>query len=226
MDKKRKFRNHGVPKGNNHQNINKNMDETAKINNPEEAVASPADNVEEVAPEEVETLDNFDAVESGEENEPSLEEQQAKEIEDLKAKLEKEKKEYLFLMAEFDNFRKRTLKEKSEIIKNAGENVFKGLLPIVDDMERGIKASESATDVESVREGLVLIYNKLIKYMEQNGVKQYADGDDTFDADRHEAITAIPVQDEAQKGKILDTIEKGYTINDKVLRHAKVVVGQ
>lgn len=226
MDKKRKFRNHGAPKGNNHQNINKNMDETAKINNPEEAVASPADNVEEVAPEEVETLDNFDAVESGEENEPSLEEQQAKEIEDLKAKLEKEKKEYLFLMAEFDNFRKRTLKEKSEIIKNAGENVFKGLLPIVDDMERGIKASESATDVESVREGLVLIYNKLIKYMEQNGVKQYADGDDTFDADRHEAITAIPVQDEAQKGKILDTIEKGYTINDKVLRHAKVVVGQ
>lgn len=226
MDKKRKFRNHGAPKGNNHQNINKNMDETAKINDTEEAIASPADNVEEMAPDEVETLDNFDAVESGEENEPSLEEQQAKEIEDLKAKLEKEKKEYLFLMAEFDNFRKRTLKEKSEIIKNAGENVFKGLLPIVDDMERGIKASESATDVESVREGLVLIYNKLIKYMEQNGVKQYADGEDTFDADRHEAITAIPVQDEAQKGKILDTIEKGYTINDKVLRHAKVVVGQ
>ena len=149
-----------------------------------------------------------------------------KKIEELQAQLEKEKKEYLFLMAEFDNFRKRTLKEKSEIIKNAGENVFKGLLPIVDDMERGIKASESATDVESVREGLVLIYNKLIKYMEQNGVKQYTDGDDTFDADRHEAITAIPVQDEAQKGKILDTIEKGYTINDKVLRHAKVVVGQ
>ena len=179
-----------------------------------------------------EILDNFDAIESGEEQpdaetmevtpEPSAEEQ----IEKLREELEKEKKEYLFLMAEFDNFRKRTLKEKSEIIKNAGEKVFKGLLPIVDDMERGIKASESATDVATVREGLILIYNKLIKFMEANGVKAYDEGDDTFDADRHEAITAVPVQDEAQKGKILDTIEKGYTINDKVLRHARVVVGQ
>lgn len=184
----------------------------------------------------VEILDNFDAVEDGDEtaSEPSEEQQETadeesspeKEIEDLKAQLEKEKKEYLFLMAEFDNFRKRTLKEKSEIIKNAGEKVFKGLLPIVDDMERGIKASENATDVQTVRDGLILIYNKLVKYMEANGVKAYDEGDDTFDAERHEAITAVPVADESQKGKILDTIEKGYTINDKVLRHARVVVGQ
>lgn len=180
--------------------------------------------------EQPQILDNFDAVEDGEET-PSSETQQdesspEREVEDLKAQLEKEKKEYLFLMAEFDNFRKRTLKEKSEIIKNAGEKVFKGLLPIVDDMERGIKASENATDVQTVRDGLILIYNKLVKFMEANGVKAYDEGDDTFDADRHEAITAVPVQEENQKGKILDTIEKGYTINDKVLRHARVVVGQ
>ena len=93
-------------------------------------------------------------------------------------------------------------------------------------MERGIKASEDATDVATVREGLVLIYNKLVKFMEANGVKAYPEDEDTFDADRHEAITAVPVPDENQKGKILDTIEKGYTINDKVLRHARVVVGQ
>lgn len=201
------------------------VNEEIKVNNsPTEDTAGA-----EVVDTQPEILDNFDAVEDGEETaDPSAVEGIApeKEIEELKAQLEKEKKEYLFLMAEFDNFRKRTLKEKSEIIKNAGEKVFKGLLPIVDDMERGLKASENATDVQTVREGEVLVYNKLVKFMEANGVKAYDDGDDTFDAERHEAITAVPVQDENQKGKILDTIEKGYTINDKVLRHARVVVGQ
>ena len=200
--------------------------------NPSEETAQQVNQMVE-GEDEPQIVDNFDAVEDGDETiladaedspeQPLTPEQ---EIENLKAEVEKEKKEYLFLMAEFDNFRKRTLKEKSEIIKNAGEKVFKGLLPIVDDMERGIKASETATDVQTVRDGLILIYNKLIKYMEANGVKAYDESDDTFDADRHEAITAVPVPDEAQKGKILDTIEKGYTINDKVLRHARVVVGQ
>ena len=149
-----------------------------------------------------------------------------KKVEDLEKQLEKEKKEYLFLMAEFDNFRKRTLKEKSEIIKNAGENVLKGLLPIMDDFERGIKASENATDSDSVKEGMNLIYNKLKKYLNSNGVKELDPDDDTFDTEKHEAISVVPVPDEDKKGKILDTVEKGYTINDKVLRHAKVVVGQ
>lgn len=191
-------------------------------------------NEETVGDSRHEILDNFDAVEDGDENldvaqEESLsteEKSPEKEIENLKVQIEKEKKEYLFLMAEFDNFRKRTLKEKSEIIKNAGEKVFQGLLPIVDDMERGIKASENATDVQTVRDGLILIYNKLVKFMEANGVKAYNETEDIFDAERHEAITAVPVQNESQKGKILDTVEKGYTINDKVLRHARVVVGQ
>ncbi len=149
-----------------------------------------------------------------------------KENEELCAQVEKEKKEYLFLMAEFDNFRKRTLREKSELIKNAAESAFKGLLPVVDDFERALKASESSDDAVAMREGMELIYKKLKKYMEQNGVKEMDPEDRDFDADRHEAISAVPVPDEAQKGKILDTVEKGYTINDKVLRHAKVVVGQ
>lgn len=147
-------------------------------------------------------------------------------VSDLEDQVAKEKKEYLFLMAEFDNFRKRTLKEKSEIIKNAGENVFKGLLPIMDDFERAIKASEDSSDCGTIKEGVVLIYNKLKKYLSQNGVKEIDPTDDTFDTEKHEAISAVPVPDESKKGKILDTVEKGYTINDKVLRHAKVVVGQ
>ena len=148
------------------------------------------------------------------------------EVEDLRSQLEKEKKEYMFLMAEFDNFRKRTLREKSELIKNAAESAFKGLLPIVDDFERALKATEGVSDAGAVREGMELIYKKLKKYMEQNGVREMDPEDRDFDADRHEAISAVPVPDESLKGKILDTVEKGYTINDKVLRHAKVVVGQ
>lgn len=166
--------------------------------------------------------ENDEATEEVAEGAVSLEDENAR----LKEELEKEKREYLFLMAEFDNFRKRTLKEKSELIKNAGESAFKGLLPIVDDFERALKATENTEDVASVREGMELIYKKLKKYMEQNGVKEMDPEDRDFDADKHEAISVVPVPDESQKGKILDTIEKGYTINDKVLRHAKVVVGQ
>lgn len=148
------------------------------------------------------------------------------EVAKLKEEVAKEKKEYLFLMAEFDNFRKRTLKEKSELIRNGAESAFKGLLPIVDDFERALKASEGSDDAASLREGMELIYKKLKKFMEQNGVKEMDPEDKTFDSDKHEAISVVPVPDEEMKGKILDTVEKGYTINDKVLRHAKVVVGQ
>ncbi len=149
-----------------------------------------------------------------------------KQVESLTADVAKEKKEYMFLMAEFDNFRKRTLREKSDLIKNAGENVLKGLLPIVDDFERGLQAAENSSDSQGVKEGMELIYNKLKKYMEQNGVKEMDPADDTFDTERHEAISVIPVPDESKKGKIIDTVSKGYMLNDKVLRHAKVVVGQ
>lgn len=147
-------------------------------------------------------------------------------VAELEEQVAKEKKEYLFLMAEFDNFRKRTLKEKSELIKNAAEQSLKGMLPIIDDFERGLKAGDDATDVQSVKEGMELIYNKFKKYLEQNGVKEIDPEDRDFDTEKHEAISVVPVPDEAQKGKILDTVQKGYTINGKVMRHAKVVVGQ
>lgn len=204
---------------------NKNNQNTKENAKPEEAIReevmrtsdSDETRIDDVTPE----ASDEEAAEA--EDEVNILENKVSELED---ELAKEKKEYLFLMAEFDNFRKRNLKEKSEIIKNAGENVFKGLLPILDDFERAIKASESSEDSSSIKEGVVLIYNKLKKYLSQNGVKEMDPADDTFDTEKHEAISVVPVPDEEKKGKILDTIEKGYTINDKVLRHAKVVVGQ
>ena len=149
-----------------------------------------------------------------------------KQLQDAEDKLAKEKKEYLFLMAEFDNFRKRTVKEKSELIKNAAENVLKGLLPIVDDFERGLEASAKSDDPASVRQGMELIYQKLVKFLAANGVKPIESNGKPFDAEYHEAIAMVPVTDESQKGIVIDTPSKGYTINDKVLRHAKVAVGQ
>lgn len=172
--------------------------------------------------EEGEVMDDIEAID--EENQtPELE----AEVLELNRQLEEEKKKYLLLYADFDNFRKRSLREKAELIKNGGEQAFKGLLPTLDDFERGLDAAhkDEKADPQTV-EGFQLIYNKLKKYLEQNGVKEFEDADDTFDADRHEAISAIPAPSEDKKGKILDTVQKGYTINGKVLRHAKVVVGQ
>ena len=166
--------------------------------------------------------ENDEATEEVAEGAVSLEDENAK----LKEELEKEKREYLFLMAEFDNFRKRTVKEKGELIKNASESVLKGLLPIVDDFERGLDASAKIDDPAEIRKGMELIYQKLIKYLEQNGVKAIESTGNQFDAEIHEAIAMVPVQDESQKGIVIDTPTKGYTLNDKVLRHAKVVVGQ
>lgn len=193
-----------------------NMEEDKNINSEEQMQNAPQDDAVVVDDINATPAEEVADVEVSSENE----------IEKLKEEVAKEKKEYLFLMAEFDNFRKRTLKEKSELIKNAAESAFKGLLPIVDDFERALKASETTEDANALKEGMELIYKKLKKYMEQNGVKEMDPDDKDFDADKHEAISVVPVPDESQKGKILDTVEKGYTINDKVLRHAKVVVGQ
>lgn len=199
---------------NNRQNPEK-VDENVAVN-PEAREAEAAEleaedeaSVEEVIPEESEEVDSLE-----------------KKLQETEEKLEKEKKEYLFLMAEFENFRKRTMKEKADLIKNGGEKVLKGILPILDDFERGIKASADATDAKAVLEGMELIYNKLRNYLEQNGVKEMDPADDVFDTEKHEAISVVPVPDDDKKGKILDTVQKGYTLNGKVLRHAKVVVGQ
>jgi len=140
--------------------------------------------------------------------------------------LEKEKKEYLFLMAEFDNFRKRTIRERGELIKNASEKSLQGILPIIDDFERGLDAIKDTSDAEAVKEGMRLIYNKLIKYLSDNGVKEIISTGAPFDTELHEAVAMIPATNDEEKGLVKETIQKGYMINDKVLRHAKVVVSQ
>lgn len=159
--------------------------------------------------------------------EETIEQKLHKELEETKQALEKEKKEYLFLMAEFDNYRKRVVKEKGELIRNGAEKAMKGILPVVDDFERGLAATKDAVDAAAVREGMKLIYNKFVKYLAENGVKAMETPAGTvFDADIHEAVAMVPVADDSQKDKIIETVQTGYMLNDKVLRHAKVVVGQ
>lgn len=148
------------------------------------------------------------------------------ELDAARAEIEKEKKEYLFLMADFDNFRKRVMREKADLLKNAGERVISGLLPIVDDFERGLAAAAEAKDAEAVRQGMEMIYQKLVRYLESQGVKAMDSNGADFDPDLHEAIATVPAPTPGQKGKVLDTTQKGYMLNDKVLRHAKVAVGE
>lgn len=167
------------------------------------------------------------SAEQAEATEGAAEEQQPVDpLEQAKAELEKAKNEYLFLLAEFDNFRKRTIRERAELIKNAGEKAMEGILPVVDDFERAIQAGETTDDIDALREGITLIYNKFMKYLESNGVKPIESTGADFNTEYHEAVTTFPAPDESQKGKVIDTVQKGYMINDKVLRHSKVVVGQ
>ena len=154
------------------------------------------------------------------------EEELEKELETAQETIEEQKDKYLRLSAEFDNYRKRTMKEKAELIMNGGEKSLSSILPVVDDFERAIKTMETATDVQAVKEGVELIYNKFMATLAQNGVKVIETKDQPLNTDYHEAIAVIPAPSEAQKGKILDCVQTGYTLNDKVLRHAKVVVGE
>ncbi len=183
---------------------------------------------EELQQEETQTEAQNAEVESqnAEEEQPAKEETPEDKIAALQAELEKSQKEYLFLMAEFDNYRKRTVKEKAELIKNGGEKAMLGLLPVIDDFERAIDAIDKSSDVEGLKEGVDLIYNKFMKYLESQQVKPMESTGTDFDADIYEAVTTFPTPDESMKGKVIDTVQKGYTINEKVLRHAKVVVGQ
>ena len=154
------------------------------------------------------------------------EEKLAQELEKANAEIEDQKDKYLRLSAEFDNYRKRTMKEKAELILNGGEKSISSILPIVDDFERALKNMETATDVAAVKEGVELIYNKFMTGLGQNGGKVIETKEQPLDTDYHEAIAVIPAPDEALKGKILDCVQTGYTLNDKVIRHAKVVVGE
>lgn len=133
---------------------------------------------------------------------------------------------YIRLSADFDNFRKRTMREKMELIKTASEDTLVSILPVIDDFERAIKAMENVTEVVPVKEGVVLIYNKFNETLAQKGLKPIDAQNQEFNTDLHEAITKIPVPDESLKGKVVDVIQKGYMLQDKVVRFAKVVVGE
>ena len=138
------------------------------------------------------------------------------------AELEKER---LYKQAEFDNYRKRIIKEKAELILNGGRKVLEAMLPVIDDLERALQHMEKAEDVEAVKEGVDLIYKKFLKVMEAQGVKQMDTKDADFNTDFHEAVTQFPTPSDELKGKVIDCTEKGYMLNDTVLRFAKVVVG-
>jgi molecular chaperone GrpE len=146
--------------------------------------------------------------------------------EDPQAKYNELNDRYLRLYSEFDNFRKRTSKEKLDLIKTAGEDIYKSLLPVIDDFERAIKATQNVQDDDPVKQGILLIYNKLKNTLTAKGLEAFESVGKPFDADQHEAITNIPAQSEDLKGKVVDEVEKGYLLNGKVIRYAKVIVGQ
>jgi molecular chaperone GrpE len=146
--------------------------------------------------------------------------------EELQEKLDAANDKYLRLYSEFDNYRRRTIKERLELSKTASVDVIVDLLPVLDDFERAIKSSEESTDCEAVKEGVKLIYNKMKSGLEKKGLKPIEAIGSGFDTDFHEAITQIPAPSEKEKGKVIDEIERGYLLNDKVIRFSKVVIGQ
>ena len=148
------------------------------------------------------------------------------ELAELQKKYDELNNSHLRLMAEFDNYRKRTLREKSELIKNGGENALTQLLPVVDDFERALQNIHKAEDLTGVTEGVDLIYNKFVSYLASQGVKAMEVVGKPFDLDQSEAIATIPAPEEGLKGKVLDCVQTGYLLNEKVIRHAKVVVGE
>ncbi len=147
-------------------------------------------------------------------------------IAELSAKLEELSDKHLRLQAEFDNFRRRTIKEKAELIKSGGESVLVNILPVVDDFERALDSLKNIPDEDTGKQGTKLIYNKFIDFLKQNNIKEIEAKNQDFDVDLHEAITKIPAPDETLKGKVVDVVQKGYLLNDKVIRFAKVVIGE
>ncbi len=213
------------------------MDKKEKINIDDEQVkassesaaekekeSEKAENQDNTATEEAEEKQDTEAEENAADTDKENEEKDPlaealKEIEILKDK-------YLRSVAEFDNYRKRTLKEKTELILNGSEKAVQAFLPIIDDMERAIENAEKTDDIEVIREGMKLIHQKTNKTMESLGVKEIKTEDADFDTDYHEAVAMVPGMSDDKKGKVLDCVQKGYTLNDKVIRHAKVAVGQ
>ena len=158
--------------------------------------------------------------------EQTVEEQLTNMLEEAQQMVREEKDKYLRLSAEFDNYRKRTLKEKAELIKNGGEKTLTAILPVLDDFERALKNMETSEETKAMKEGVELIFNKFQKILGQEGLQKIETEGKEFDTDFHEAIALIPAPSEDLKGKILDCVQTGYMLNEKVIRHAKVAVAQ
>ncbi|WP_311416056.1 nucleotide exchange factor GrpE [Hoylesella shahii] len=169
---------------------------------------------------------NKDEANEPQEQPQAAEEDNSTEEEKITQQLEELKDKYLRTVAEFDNFKRRTLKEKTELILNGGEKAITAILPIIDDMERAIENAHKQECVDAVEEGWELIYKKLLSTLEGMGVKKIEVENKDFDVDFHEAVAMVPGMGDDKKGKIIDCVQTGYTLNDKVIRHAKVAVGQ
>ena len=181
---------------------------------------APVEETDKEAEEESDTSeDNGTPAEDAEEEEKNPLEKAQEEIAELKDK-------WLRSVAEFDNYRKRTLKERTELILNGGEKFITAILPVLDDMERAIANGEKTDDPEVLREGMTLIYQKFMKTLEAQGVSKIETIDADFDTDVHEAVAMVPGMGDDKKGKVIDCLQQGYKLNDKVIRHAKVAVGQ
>ena len=193
------------------------MTEEEIKNTQEEPVVSDSVADEKTVADEAAAANDAPAEEPAEEKDP---------LEAAKAEIEELKTQMLYKTAEFDNYRKRTLKEKAELILNGGEKAVSAVLPVIDDMERAIENGAKTDDPAVLREGMELIYNKFIKALEGLGVKKMDTTDADFDTDLHEAVAMVPGMGDDKKGKVIDCLQTGYMLNDKVIRHAKVAVGQ
>lgn len=169
---------------------------------------------------------NKDEANEPQEQPQAAEEDNSTEEKKITQQLEELKDKYLRTVAEFDNFKRRTLKEKTELILNGGEKAITAILPIIDDMERAIENAHKQECVDAVEEGWELIYKKLLSTLEGMGVKKIEVENKDFDVDFHEAVAMVPGMGDDKKGKIIDCVQTGYTLNDKVIRHAKVAIGQ
>ena len=182
-------------------------------------------NIEEMNTADTKSTESTEA----EKTEEAAHEEEAKEqdpLEKAQAELAEMKNQLLYKAAEFENYRKRTLKERAELILNGGEKVITAILPVLDDMERAIANGSKTEDPQVLREGMELIYQKFVKTLEAQGVSKIETKDADFDTDLHEAVAMVPGMGDDKKGKVIDCLQEGYKLNDKVIRHAKVAVGQ
>lgn len=208
------------------ENTQKDMEQTAQEEivqeNPQTEVE---ENVQETMEQEVPVQEEKKGfLKRGNKDKAKIEELEKK-VAALEEKVAKDKDDYIRLMAEFDNFRRRTSQEKLELVSMASTDTIKGLLPVLDDCERALQVLKDSDDSDAAKEGTELIYNKLMGYLKTKGLDVIEAKDQLFDTDLHEAVAQFPVQEEDQKGKVFDVVQTGYTLNGKVIRFAKVVVG-